>query len=248
MSRPDVDWNALAQEAARILAGPPAEARAWLTPLAERGIAQAQVRLGQLLLDEAAGPPDPAGALAWFLKAAGQDDPLAFNMVGRCYENGWGAPENIVVAAQWYRQAAELGSDWGMYNHATRLMLGDAVGIDRAGALTWFRKAAELGHAKSINIVGGFYEDGWEVEQDFAQARDHYRRAAEAGDFRGQFNFGRVLASEGAVNAALEQFAKAAVAATPAFIDKMVAFLSAAPIVAYRELADRLRRGKGPRP
>lgn len=234
----------LVAEIARKMSGPPEAARAWMTGLAERGAPRAQALLAQMLLDGFGGPTDPGQALAWFLKAAAGDDALAFNMVGRCYENGWGAPTDIVVAAQWYRQAAERGDEWGMYNHATRLMLGDGVAENRAEALAWFQRAAALGHAKSMNIVGGFHEDGWEVPQDYAIAAEHYARAAAGGDFRGQFNLGRVLASRGEVEAALEQFRRAAVTATPAFVDKMIAFLRTAPIDAYRALADRLEAGR----
>jgi TPR repeat protein len=227
-----------AEEVARKMSGPPDAARAWMRELAEHGAARAQALLGQMLLDGFGGPADPVEALAWFVKASAAGDALAFNMVGRCYENGWGAPADITVAAEWYRQAAEKGSDWGMYNHATRLMLGDGVAENRSEALAWFQRAAALGHAKSINIVGGFHEDGWEVVRDLAIAAEHYARAAAAGDFRGQFNLGRVLASQGEIDGALTQFRNAARTATPAFIAKMTAFLRSAPIQAYRDLAD----------
>ena len=229
-------------EVSEIMSGPPEAARAWMRDLAGQGVPRAQALLGQMLLDGFGGGTAPDQALDWFLKASAGGEPMAFNMAGRCYENGWGAPANIAVAAQWYRQAADRGSDWGMYNYATRLMLGDGLAEDRGQALAWFRKAAALGHAKSINIIGGFYEDGWEVAQDFAIAREHYERAAEAGDFRGRFNLGRVLASEGDVAGGLAQFERAAVGATPAFVAKMAAFLRGAPIQAYRDLADRLER------
>jgi len=228
------------EDVSTLMAGPPEVARATAADLATRGSPAAQALLGQMLLDGFGGPADPAAALGWFLKAAEGGEPMAFNMVGRCHENGWGAPASIALAAPWYRHAAERGNDWGMYNHATRLMLGDAGPADRASALAWFQKAAALGHAKSINVVGGFYEDGWEVERDLAKARDCYVRAAEAGDFRGQFNLGRVLASEGDVVGALARFEAASTTATPAFVDKMIAFLRTAPIGAYRALADRL--------
>ncbi len=230
----------LVAEVARRMAGPPEQARAWMQGLAERGAPRAQALLAQMLLDGFGGPADPVQALAWFLKASTGGDALAFNMVGRCYENGWGAPANIAVAAQWYLQAAERGDEWGMYNYATRLMLGDGAPENRGQALAWFQRAAALNHAKSMNIIGGFYEDGWEVPQDYAIAAEHYARAAAGGDFRGQFNLGRVLASRGEVEAALAQFRRAAQTATPAFRSKMRGFLETAPIQAYRDLAAEL--------
>lgn len=229
-----------AAEVARRMAGPPDEARRWFAELADKGVAAAQTALGQMLLDGYGGPASAAQALNWFIKAAAGGEAMAFNMVGRCYENGWGVAADVAIAAQWYKQAAERGLDWGMYNFATRLMLGEGVAADRAAALAWFQKAAALGHAKSINIIGGFYEDGWEVAQDFAKAREHYARAAQGGDFRGQFNLGRAMASEGRVDEALALFEEAAKTATPAFIGKMAAFLGQAPLAAYRDLGARL--------
>lgn len=218
----------------------PAEATAWLTEVAEAGVAEAQVMLGQRLLDGAGAPADPARALQWFHKAAQAGHPMGLNMVGRAYENGWGCAVNLTIAAGFFGRAAQAGSDWGMYNYATRLMLGEGVGKDRAMAFGWFRKAAALGHAKSINVVGGFHEDGWETPVDLAAARACYVQAAALGDFRGKFNLGRVLAAEGDVTGALDQFAQAAREATPAFREKVRDFLKDAPIEAYRRLAQAL--------
>lgn len=230
----------VAEDVATLMSGPPEIARATAADLAGKGSAAAQALLGQMLLDGFGGPADAVAALGWFRKAAASGEPMALNMVGRCHENGWGVAVDIVAAADWYRRAAEQGGDWGMYNHATRLMLGDAGLVDRPAALAWFRKAAALGHAKSINVLGGFYEDGWEVERDLAKARDCYQRAADGGDFRGHFNLGRALASEGDVGGALARFEAAATTATPAFIGKMVALLRTAPVAVYRALAERL--------
>src|SRR3546814_10702261 len=79
-------------------------------------------------------------------------------MVGRCYELGWGTPVDKARAAQWYKAAADRGLDWGMYNYATLLALGEGVAEDKRAALDWFRKAAWLGTAKSMNYIGSFYE------------------------------------------------------------------------------------------
>ena len=38
---------------------------------------------------------------------AGDGNPRAQVMLGRCYENGLGVPQDLAVAAQWYQLAAE---------------------------------------------------------------------------------------------------------------------------------------------
>src|SRR3546814_8414016 len=76
-----------------------------------------------MLLDGVGVAKDERAALAWFAKAANQNHILAINMVGRCYELGWGTPVDKARAAQWYKAAADRGLDWGMYNYATLLAL-----------------------------------------------------------------------------------------------------------------------------
>ncbi|MGT2489957.1 tetratricopeptide repeat protein [Cupriavidus basilensis] len=116
-----------------------------------------------------------------------------------------------------------------MYNLATALALGRGIAASRTEALDWYRRAAGMGHAKSLNIVGGFYEDGWEVERDAAMAMDYYRRAAEGGDFRGQFNYARALALCGQEHEAIRWVREVPRTATAPFVEKMLDFLRDAP-------------------
>lgn len=190
-----------------------------------------------MLLDGKLFPRNALHALHWFERAALGGNLEAVNMVGRCLDQGWGVPANACLAERWFRKAAERGLDWGMYNLATLLILGNGIAEDRAEALHWLRKAAKLGHAKSINLLGGFYEDGWEVVADWATARECYRVSAEAGDFRGQFNFARLLAREGNIAEALTWLAKVPETATPAFVEKMKSYLLESPDAALREFA-----------
>jgi TPR repeat protein len=197
---------------------------------AERGVHQAQLIYGQMFLDGTLVPRNTTMALHWFERAAGSGNIMAMNMVGRCFDQGWGVAPSKRLAEKWFRRAAEQGLDWGMYNLATLLALGEGgVPQDRTAAYLWFRKAEELGHVKSINILGGFYEDGWVVKQDRATAREHYRRAAVGGDFRGQFNFARFLIQEGDILGALHWLHEVPKTATPAFMAKMKSSLETLP-------------------
>lgn len=207
---------------------------------AERGVREAQAMYGQMLLDGRLVERNPTFALHWFERAAVAGDVMAINMVGRCLDQGWGVAASPNLAAPWFRKAAERGLDWGMYNLATLLTLGRGVREDKLEALHWFRKAADMGHAKSINILGGFYEDAWVVKKDMAVARDCYLRAAIAGDFRGQFNIARLLIQEGAVAEALSWLDKVPETATPAFLEKMKNFLAAMPVPAVQRYAAEL--------
>jgi len=149
-------------------------------------------------------------------------------MVGRCCEHGWGAAVDKSLAAQWYGAAAERGLDWAMYNLATLYTLGEGVSEDRPEALRLFEQAAALGHAKSMNMIGSFYEDGWVVGRDMRQAARHYAMAAEGGDFRGQFNHARMLIDAGDMAGAQIWLARMSEAATPAFLAKTKLWMAAA--------------------
>lgn len=205
---------------------------------AERGVPEAQALYGQMLLDGRLVERAPSAALHWFERAARRGNVMAINMVGRCIDQGWGVARSPRLAMKWFRKAAEMGLDWGMYNLATLLVLGEGdVPVDRTAALHWLRKAAEMGHVKSMNLLGGFYEDGWEVAQDREKAREFYQMSARGGDFRGKFNYARMLLEEGDVLGALYWLKQVPETATPAFLQKMRDFLMQSAVPALREFA-----------
>jgi TPR repeat protein len=216
------------------LSGSPEERAAFVRDCAEAGEAEAQAVYGQMLHDGAGVAKDARAALGWFLRAAAQHHVMAINMVGRCYDLGWGTPPDKVRAAACYRIAADRGLDWGMYNYATLLALGDGVAEDRVAALAWFRKAAGMGNAKALNFVGSFHEDGWVVERDLAAAALCYAKAAQGGDFRGAFNHARMLGAAGKTGEAIDWLKRAGATATPAFIEKAAAWLAASDVPAFR--------------
>ena len=217
------------QIAAR-LSGSPGERAALIREGAEAGVAEAQAVWGQMLLDRG----EPERGFGWFEKAAQQGHLMALNMVGRCYDLGWGTPVNKRRAGECFRIAAERGLDWAMYNYATLLALGHGVAEDKPAALAWFEKAAKLGNAKAINFVGSFHEDGWVVARNLTKAARFYERAAEGGDFRGMFNHARMLGAKGRGEEALRWIERAGERATPAFVAKAAAFLDASPVPAFR--------------
>ncbi|CAG2146596.1 sel1 repeat family protein [Ralstonia mannitolilytica] len=223
-----------------LLSGPAGRAARWLAGAARRGHTEAQTLYGQWLLDGRGVKRNATEALYWFKTAALAGHAMAANMLGRCYEHGWGTPACDKTATHWYARAAEAGLDWGQYNYATSLQLGRGVPADRAHAFALFRAAAAQGHAKSINVLGGFYEDGWEVEADLAMALRCYLRAAEGGDFRGQFNAARLLAMAGRLDEAHDWMQAVPHTATPAFLAKAHDFLAGHPDARLRALAGAL--------
>ncbi len=220
------------------LSGSPEERAALVREGAEAGLAEAQAVYGQMLLDGAGVPCDPPAALRWFVKAAAQHHLMALNMVGRCYELGWGTVPDKAKAAECYRIAAEQDLDWAMYNYATSLALGHGVREDKAAALAWLRKAAASGsglaRAKAINFVGSFHEDGWATPRDLDAASQCYAEAAKGGDFRGCFNHARMLGTAGDVSAAMPWLERAGALGNAPFVAKARAWLAASDVVAFQ--------------
>jgi TPR repeat protein len=182
----------------------PARAAQAILLAAREGVLDAQALLGQILLDGQGIAQDQPLAVRWFEIAANGGHLMARNMLGRCHEHGWGCDANASVAAGHYRQAAQAGLDWAMYNYANLLATGRGVIEDQLQALNLYRCAADLGHAKSMNLLGRYLEEGRVCPADAQAARDWYRRSAVGGDFRGQFSYAAVLADDGNIDEALD--------------------------------------------
>jgi TPR repeat protein len=220
------ELNDMDPDALRLaVSGSPEQLVSVLRVAAEGGAPEAQFLLGEAALDGKGMAADPREALLWFGKAAQAGHAMAMNMIGRCCEHGRGVATDKAMAADWYRAAADRGLDWGMYNLASLLALGSGVPEDRPAALALFQKAAAMGHAKSINIIGNFLEDGWVVDRDLAAASDHYLRSAEGGDFRGMFNHARMLLLAGEREDAVVWLTRIPETATPAFSAKVLDWL-----------------------
>jgi len=196
-------------ELATLLSGDPYEAAPWVEAAAACGIAEAQVRLGRMLLEGQGVAKDERAAFACFLCAAASGDPEARNMLGRCYENGWGTARDMTRAAENFRAAAEAGLDWAQYNLGHLLLDGTGVARDPSEAFLWYMRAAGQSHVRAMNLVARCHEQGWGVARDLAAARVWYRRSAEGGYFRGAYNYATILAAEGCVTAAAMWFERA---------------------------------------
>jgi len=231
------DLQAMPEPARRLaLAGE--EAVGWIEAAARHGLIEAQLLFGQALLDRG----EAAQALSWFRVAASTGHAPALNMVGRCYEKGWGMPADPASAAAHYRRAAEQGHDWALFNLANLFLYGLGVARDRRQAYDLYRSAAQLGHAKAMNMLGRAHEEGWAGSRDMAQAAVWYERAARAGDFRGQFNHAVLLAEHGRRDEALDWFERAFAGGSPDFLVQAGRMLRASGDPVLQAAPDRVRR------
>ncbi len=146
-----------------------------------RAIAEAQLRLGRMLLEGEGVSRDARAAFACFLCAAESGDVDGHNMLGRCLKMAGGTEKDFSAAAYHYRIAAEAGMDWAQYNLGHHAAFGKrrdarpACGV----SLLWPRRGAGPCPA-AMNLLGRCYEQGWGVARDMAVARAWYPpRSAE---------------------------------------------------------------------
>ena len=78
-------------------------------PLAEKGSAAAQTRLGWLYLHGQGVPQDYFAAVKWFRLAAEQGLAVAQGVLGSMNAGGLGVAKNYAEAMKWYGLAAEQG-------------------------------------------------------------------------------------------------------------------------------------------
>lgn len=192
------------------------DAAQWIGLLALDGIVQAQLCYGQMLLEGSGVEKNERAAFAWFKQAALQKDLDAFNMVGRCLENGWGCDIDVALAATYYQRAADAGHAWAQYNLGHLYLDGNGVERDAGKAYRCYLSAATQNHGRAMNLVGRCCEEGWGTPKDVVAAAAWYRRSAEAGYFRGQYNWASILLKCDRTEEAAHWLEKAAASGTPA--------------------------------
>jgi TPR repeat protein len=225
----------------------PGQAAQAILAAAGQGVVEAQLLLGQILLDGRGIQQDEQVARRWFGIAATAGSAMAHNMLGRCLEHGWGGDVDLRQAAIHYAIAADTGLDWGLYNLGNLLATGRGVPVNQAQALVCYERAAQLGHAKSMNLYGRYLEQGIATTASPARAVRWYRRSAEGGDFRGMFSLALVLVERGEIAEAAPWFARACLEGNLSFLrSALVTLQGAGPQlmqVAARYAEELERRG-----
>src|SRR5664279_5226523 len=87
-----------------------------LRPVAERGDAEAQYRIGLMYEYGKGYPQDKAQGIVWFRKAADQNHASAQTELGIIYATGDGAKQDDAQAFAWFQKAAPLGNMTAQYN------------------------------------------------------------------------------------------------------------------------------------
>lgn len=120
-----------------------AAALAAFQPLAEQGVAAAEVNLGNLYMKGLGVEQDYRAAFRWYLKAAEQGDAMGRSKLGLLHYYGLGVEENHAEAARWFREAAEQGDAGAQAILGSLYSQGDGVPADKVQAYFWYSLAAE---------------------------------------------------------------------------------------------------------
>jgi uncharacterized protein len=112
-----------------------------LRPLAEKGDATAQFRLGSMYADGKGVARDDKMALEWFLKSAQQGDPMAQYDAAASYAAGLGIAQSDAEAARWFRRAADQGMAYAQLNLGLLYAAGRGVPQDNVDAMIWLQLA-----------------------------------------------------------------------------------------------------------
>ena len=109
---------------------------------------------------------------------------------------------------------------------------------DPQAAFAEVRDAALHGQVGAQLLLAQMYMDGKGTARDPQAALAWYRRAAEAGDFRGQANYASIVLQQGRIDEALHWLRLALAHGSPAFMAHIVPQLAASPHPRVRALVE----------
>lgn len=119
-----------------------------------------------------------ATAISEIRTAAERGDRDAQFELGLIYQGGLGVPQDKEEAQRWFTQAAQKGHGRAQYALA---LLYREQGASIGQSLKWQRQAAQSGYAEAQYGMGLLYANGQYLQQDNAQARFWFERAAAQG-------------------------------------------------------------------
>ena len=219
---------------------------------AEAGFVSAQSRMGVLEMDGIRRPKNEKAAFEWFVKAAAQNDGVAFYRLAQCYQHGLGGVEKSVAKAL---ENAMKGANAGNLDAVNQVGLyyqyGYGLKQDKIAAAGWFNFAAQYDHPAALSNLGQCYEAGQGFKPNLKTAARIYADAAKLNDPFGCLNLARCLKDglgvEKHLGNAYVNFARAAllgIKAAEPLRDEVKAKLSPAELKEAEALLQKIT-GKG---
>lgn len=165
-----------------------------LTPLANKGDADAQFGLGVIYQKGLVVKKSSLRATVWLQKAVDQGHAQATNRLAWHFRNGIGVVQSSRQAEDLYLKAYDLGVVGASVPLGAIYRAGEpGVKENHAKAVKWATIGAEAKIDRGENLLGELYRDGRGVKQNFATALFWFERAAAQGLHLGYFNASVVL-------------------------------------------------------
>ena len=163
----------------------------WLRKSAAQHDPQAQNLIGWLYFRGKVLANDKTEAVKWFRKAAEQGDAYAQSNLGFCFHKGEGVAKDPSEAVKWLRLAAKQGEVKAQRRLGLILEAGEDVPQDCAEAARWFFNLALQAEIRDQYVPTIDRPEGVGFsEANKAQPASSWRKAAEAGDARAQYELG----------------------------------------------------------
>jgi TPR repeat protein len=155
-----------------------------LQAAADAGDAQSQFLIGKAYWRGDGIEKNQVKAVEYYARAAELKHGDALAGLGAAYTLGHGVEKkDEVLAADYFRKSAEVGSAVGQVNWGIVLITGRCVERNTAEGLAWVTKAAEKDLVKAQSYLAGLYATGDDgVTRDYALAVKWVRKAVEKDD------------------------------------------------------------------
>ncbi len=129
---------------------------------------------------------------AWnsFEESAARHHRRALHQLGYMYAVGAGRPIDRSKANDYYKQNANLGDPYGIYNYGRAVFYGRGMEPNVTEGLELMLRAAEMGHTYAMNELGAIFLYGRNIGQDQARAIEFYKAGLARNDIYSMNNLG----------------------------------------------------------
>ena len=149
---------------------------------AQAGDTDAQYWLARMYeAGEGMKSPCPEKAVYWALTGMKGTNTACMNLLGTFFERGFGMERDLIFAADYYRQAADLGDPKGAINYALACEYGRGVPTNAALALAYYEAAARAGLPAGMYRTGLCHLYGTGTPRNGRFAAEWFARGARAG-------------------------------------------------------------------
>ncbi len=153
-----------------------------LSPLADKGISEAQFYMGMMSDAGLGTKKDVEQAYFWYQAAARGGHPNAQHNLAVAYAQGEGVKPDPDKAVYWWKRAASQGNADAQYNLGIVYAVGKlGVSQDLKTAKKWWQKAAQSGDGMAQYNLGILYANGKGTEKSYCEATRWWEKSVANG-------------------------------------------------------------------